>query len=158
MKQTYKYKNNGDFSHFFSFFNMKEKRNWWTHCAVLDNPAETFMLILTLGDLDTHTIQGCLTQDYLIGPSGCVRCHGNKVSTINAVIFSLSLLSAGLLFSQKGLSQGSKIWHGVLTHKKNKISGENKIGGTTLPPGGLIFLVFFEKTKSAQNCLKWREN
>ena len=40
-----------------------------------------------------------------IGPSGCVRCHGNKVSTINGVIFSsLSLLSAGLLFSQKGLS------------------------------------------------------
>ena len=38
------------------------------------------------------------------GPSGCVRCHGNKVSTINGVIFSLSLLSAGLLFSQKGLS------------------------------------------------------
>ena len=29
-----------------------------------------------------------------IGPSGCVRCHGNKVSTINGVIFSsLSLLS-----------------------------------------------------------------
>ena len=22
-----------------------------------------------------------------IGPSGCVRCHGNKVSTINGVIF-----------------------------------------------------------------------
>ena len=45
-----------------------------------------------------------------IGPSGCVRCHGNKVSTIKGVIFSylsllsLSLLSAGLLFSQKGLS------------------------------------------------------
>ena len=27
------------------------------------------------------------------GPSGCVHCHGNKVSTING----------GLLFSQKGL-------------------------------------------------------
>ena len=26
-----------------------------------------------------------------IGPSGCVRCHGNKVSTINGFNFSLSL-------------------------------------------------------------------
>ena len=41
----------------------------------------------------------------LIGPSVCVRCHGNKVSTINGVIFSsLFSLSARLLFSQKGLS------------------------------------------------------
>ena len=48
---------------------------------------------------------GTQTTDLEIGPSGCVRCHGNKVSTINSVIFlSLSLLSAGLLFSQKGLS------------------------------------------------------
>ena len=33
--------------------------------------------------------------DLEIGPSGCVRSHGNKVSTINGVIFlSLSLLSS----------------------------------------------------------------
>ena len=31
----------------------------------------------------------------LIGPSGCVHCHGNKVSTINGVIF-FSLFSLSL--------------------------------------------------------------
>ena len=40
-----------------------------------------------------------------------MRCHGTKCRTINGVV---SLLSAGLLFSQKGLSFGSEILHGVL--------------------------------------------
>ena len=62
----------------------------------------------------TSTVTQTITYYFLtplgprleIGPSGCVHCHGNKVYTINGVIFhshSLSL-SAGLLFSQKGLS------------------------------------------------------
>ena len=53
-----------------------------------------------------HILLFILLVVAVIGPSGCVRCHGNKVSTINGVIFSslFSLLSAGLLFSQKVLS------------------------------------------------------
>ena len=39
---------------------------------------------------------------WTFGPSGCVRCHRNNVSTIYSVISLLS--SAGLLFFQKGLS------------------------------------------------------
>ena len=37
-----------------------------------------------------------------IGPSDCVRCHGNKVSTINGVIFSLSLSLRRVTFLPEG--------------------------------------------------------
>ena len=49
------------------FLNVKEKDNCWTDCAVLDNHTETLMVIITLGDLDTYTIQGVLIiEDGLI--------------------------------------------------------------------------------------------
>ena len=46
------------------------------------------------------------------------------------------------LFSQKGLSQGSEILHGVLTHKTNKIYVKEKIGGppSAPPPSVCDFL------------------
>jgi hypothetical protein len=44
------------------------------------------------------------------------------VSTINGVIsLYFFSLSAGLLFSQKGLSYGFETLHGVFIHKKDKI-------------------------------------
>ena len=59
------------------------------------------------------------------------------MSNINDVFFSLSL--PGLLFSQKGLSKGSEIFHVVL-----KIWGEQNQGDLPLDLG-VIFLVFFKK-------------
>ena len=42
----------------------------------------------------------------LIGPSGCVRCHGNKVSTINGVIFLSSLSLRRVTFLPEGVIVG----------------------------------------------------
>jgi hypothetical protein len=67
-----------------------------------------------------------------------MRCHETKRQLLTALFLFLSL-SAGLLFSKKGLPKGSEILHGDLTHKKYKICGEKKIGGTPPPLGGLIF-------------------
>ena len=53
----------------------------------------------------------------VIGPSGLRVLHG-----IYCLFFSLSLL--GLLFSQKGLSKGSEIWHWGLTNKKIRFGVE----------------------------------
>jgi hypothetical protein len=60
-------------------------------------------------------------SDSHFGPSGLSAISQNYVSTINGIFFSsLSLLSGGLIFSQKGLSWGSKILYGVLNHNKKK--------------------------------------
>ena len=52
-----------------------------------------------------------------IGPSGCVRCHGNKVSTINGVIFSS--------FSLSSLRQVTFLPQGVIVGFQNFAWGFN---------------------------------
>ena len=51
--------------------------------------------------------------------AACVRCHGTKCPLLTTFFFSFFLL-LHLLFSQKGLSNGSEILHGLLVHKRNK--------------------------------------
>ena len=63
-----------------------------------------------------------------------VQCHGSKCPLLTA-FFSLSS-SAGLLFSQKGLSYCSEILHGVLSRKKIRLWEIKKNWGTPQPPGG----------------------
>ena len=82
-----------------------------------------------------------------------MRCHGTKCPLLLKAFFS-SLLSLfpplGLLFSQKGLSKGSEILHGVLSRNKNRIWGSNKIG-EPLPPGGQLLLLFFLNEKCLES-------
>ena len=62
------------------------------HIPVLSLPAHTVSYLAMLTERGKGTIMylPCqLVVIFQIGPSGCVRCHGNKVSTINGVIFSL---------------------------------------------------------------------
>ena len=59
-----------------------------------------------------------LTMHGLLARAGCLRYHGTKCQLLYALfslLSSLSLLSAGLLFSQKALSKGSKILHWVFS-------------------------------------------
>ena len=63
----------------------------------------------------------------------------------------LSFSPSSLLFSQKGLPQGSEIQHGLLTHKNIRIQ--------TKQNNSVFFVYFFlEIKKSASNCLTWRES
>ena len=76
-------------------------------------------------------------QSLKIGSCGLreLCCHGIMCSLLTA-FFSFFLM-------------GYEILHGVLSHKKNKILGENKFGGPPLPPRGQFFSFFLENTKSA---------
>ena len=71
-----------------------------------------------------------------IGPSGLRGCHGTKCPLLTVFFLFLLLSSAGLLFSQKGLLRGSEILHGVLTHKKIRVGGEEKHDRPPLPRSG----------------------
>ena len=44
-----------------------------------------------------------------------------------------------ILFSQKGLSQGSETWHGVPIHQNIRIPLKKRIRGPSLPPHYTIF-------------------
>ena len=70
-----------------------------------------------------------------------MRCHGNKVSTINGVIFS----SLSLLFS---LRRVTFLPERVIVEFQNFAWGFNsqkKIQGTPPAPGGVDFFVIFWK-------------
>ena len=79
----------------------------------------------------------CGQHTFNIGPSGCMRCQRNKVSTINGVIFS-SLRR--VTFLPEGVNVGFQNFAWGLNSQKNKIWGENKFRGHPLPPGGSILL------------------
>jgi hypothetical protein len=74
-----------------------------------------------------------------------MRCNGTNFPLLTALF--LFFLSAGLLFSQKGLSKGFEILHGVLSHKKSKIWGKKNILGDPPCPPGDGFFRFFSKKK-----------
>jgi hypothetical protein len=63
-----------------------------------------------------------------------VRCHGNKVSTINGVIFlsSLSLSPRRVTFLPEGVIVGFQNFGWGFNSQKNKIWGEKKIRWTPL--------------------------
>ena len=62
-------------------------------------------------------------------------CHRTKCPLL------LPILSAGLVFSQKGLSQGSEILHGVLSHIKLRFGLKQDLRGP--PPCPWNFKVLF---------------
>ena len=66
-----------------------------------------------------------------VGSAALRRCWQNEVATINCVFSPLFSLP-WLLFSQKELSLGSEILHGVLSHKKIRFEMEKKSGGDFL--------------------------
>ena len=79
--------------------------------------------------------------------SACIalgRCSGTQCPLFLGLFFFLSFPSH-ILFSQKGLSQGSETLHGVLSHKKNKIWGnknifvtpKSRVHSLTLPPSDM---------------------
>ena len=57
-------------------------------------------------------------------------------------LFSLFFSLLGLLFSQKGLSQGYEICCGDISHKNIRFGVRKKIGGPSTPRG-IDFLGFF---------------
>jgi hypothetical protein len=60
------------------------------------------------------------------------------VAIINGVI-SLSFSPGSLLFSQKEVSYGFEILHGLLSNKNSRIPTKKKLGGPPLPSDYGIF-------------------
>jgi hypothetical protein len=74
---------------------------------------------------------------FKIGPSG-VRALPLGVAVERSVhyiwcYFSFLSFPCHILYSQKELSWGYEILHGVLSHKKNKIRGKKILGSPTSP-------------------------
>ena len=94
-----------------------------------------------------------------IGPSGCVRCRGSKVSTINGVIFS-SIFSLSSLRQVTFLPEGVIVgfqnfaW-GFNSQKKIRFGAKIYVGDPSCPRGGRFFRVFVgEKKENALNTKK----
>ena len=67
--------------------------------------------ILRKENAELRLRQGLVQVRLRIGPSGCVCCHGNKVSTINGVIFS-SLSPPGYFSPRRGYRRVPKFCMG----------------------------------------------